>query len=801
MAGTFAAHTDKDPALVIQKYLKEFLDLVVRRKWLILSFVLLGIAIGVILAWLKVDMYRSETVILVEQQTIPEKYVPSVVGGSLAQRVSTSTQQVLSRTNLQKALDEFHLFTDAINSNGYEVVIEGLRKNITIQTKGDSGRIEAFTISFAHRDPMVAMKVTAWLASQYIDQNIKVREQFIEGATEFLDEELAKAKIGLDQKEKVLSEYKLKYLGELPGQLELNLRTLEQLQLEKKEIRASLDSTNSRLDRLQKSIHDYEAMSGALMEFENVPFNKKVEGVSSSDPLVTRIAELKIELTKLSGEYTAEYPDVISLNTQIRNLENALKQRADESLKESSIQKNESLDIEQNKPIFDSYLNELNNTREELKSQLGALRDRLLKISEDMKIYKRRIERTPQHEQEFLGLERDYENMQKHYQQLHESRISARISENLDKRQKGERFRILDPANLPTKPEGAPRELIAVGGVGVGTGLGFGLAFLLDVLWPTFRRSEDAEVSLGVATLATIPSFTMAYGKSMKMLTSELESQSGSNGQHLAMSQSGNSLLKRNRPEAGGAEGADGYSGSRRRISREAIPPQMNLVTKWRPQSIVAEQYRVAATRLDLLDPSASHQVVLITSATKGEGKTSTSANIAYTLARDLDEATLVIDCDFKCPNLSNILGLSQEPGLAEYFAGVEPLEACLQHMPDMPLWCMAVGNASRYPVQFSKLQHLSTILEQMKSRYRFIILDGPPVLPLADVNILSELSHIVLMVVRSGSTPRDVVQKAFEMIHHTGPRRLVLTDAWTQGVPYYAREGYLIPYSLSSPG
>jgi len=170
MAGTFVAHTDKDPTLVILQYLKDFWGLTVRRKWLILGFVLLGIAVGGVLAWLKVDMYRSETVILVEQQKIPEKFVSSVVGGSLAERVSTMTQLVLSRTNLQKVIDEFHLYTEAIHSQGYEMVIAGLRKNIDIRTKGSGGRIEAFTISFAHRDPTMAMKVTARLASQYIDE-------------------------------------------------------------------------------------------------------------------------------------------------------------------------------------------------------------------------------------------------------------------------------------------------------------------------------------------------------------------------------------------------------------------------------------------------------------------------------------------------------------------------------------------------------------------------------------------------------------------------------------------------------
>ncbi|MEO8327286.1 MAG: Wzz/FepE/Etk N-terminal domain-containing protein, partial [Nitrospirota bacterium] len=220
MSGPTAAHNNTDPALVIQKYLKDFWDLAVRRKWLILSFVFLGTVIGGTLAWLKVDLYRSETVILIEQQKIPEKYVTSVVGGSTADRVSTMTQQVLSRTSLLKIIEEFHLYQEDIKDQGYEGVIEALRANIMMETKGSGGQIEAFTISFAHREPMMAKKVTAKLASQYMDENIKIREQFIEGAMEFLDQELVSAKEALDQKEKALSEYRMKYVGELPAQLE-----------------------------------------------------------------------------------------------------------------------------------------------------------------------------------------------------------------------------------------------------------------------------------------------------------------------------------------------------------------------------------------------------------------------------------------------------------------------------------------------------------------------------------------------------------------------------------------------------
>ena len=782
---------DKDQSIVIQAYIKDFFDLIARRKWLIILFILLGIVVGGVLAWMKKDVYRSSTVILVEQQKIHENYVPSVVGGSAAERVSTITQQVLSRTNLQKVIDEFHLFPQVINTEGYEPIIQGLRKSVKIETQGRGNLLEAFTISFAHHDPMVAMKVVSKLASQYIDENIKIREQFIEGATEFLEQELVSAKQALDEKEKLLSEYRLKYAGELPGQLETNLRTLDRMQEEKIQIQESLNGLNVRMELLQKSIHDYEAMAGTLMEFNQAPFQGGGPS-GGGNPVAMRILELKRELAKMSGEYTDAYPDIVSLKTQIKNLENELTEHQENSDPIKDVQAGselEGMDVQ----VFDPYLAELMNSRDELKAQVMDLRTQFARISQEMKDFEQRIARTPTREQEMLGLERDYANMRESYQNLHEKRLNAHISENLDKRQKGERFRILDPANLPSKPEGLPRELLALGGLGGGVGVGFGLAFLLDLVSPTFRRSEDAELSLGFPMLATIPSFQMAYGKSMKMLPGIAESPGGDNRR-----QNGNGFTNYFDTEMLGK----GKSGFYRPSSHSpAFPPQLNLVSKWRPQSVVAEQFRVAATRLDLLGDRPMGNVVLISSAMKGEGKTSTAANIAYTLARDLDEPTLVIDCDYKCPNLHNVFVLPHFPGVADYLAGEAPLESCFQQIQDFPLWCMSVGDVDSNPVSLSKLQHLSSLIESVRSRYRFIILDGPPILPLADINVLSGLADIILMVVRSGTTPKDVVQKAAEILHSSKPTRLVLTDAWSEGVPYYVRHGYAAPYSLTSSG
>ena len=207
---TFPIHEVKEertPSLPRRAYIKDSLDLVFRRRWLLVSFVLLGLFVGGGLAWIHEDWYRSTTVIVVEPVKNLERSVSAVGKNAVADAVLARNRQVLSRTNLQSVIDQFHLSPDIVKSHGYESVIESLRDNITIETKVHAGQIEALAISFSHHDPTMAMKVTATLATQYTQENIGQRDRTLEEATESLDQELALAKKALEEKATELSEY------------------------------------------------------------------------------------------------------------------------------------------------------------------------------------------------------------------------------------------------------------------------------------------------------------------------------------------------------------------------------------------------------------------------------------------------------------------------------------------------------------------------------------------------------------------------------------------------------------------
>src|SRR5436309_1453000 len=182
--------------------LVDYWNIAVRRKWLIVGAVLLSVAVAGLLCVVLPKSYRSSTLILVEDQKIPEDYVKAIVGGRIEERLTMIQQQVMSRTLLSRVMEAFKLYQSEVRRYGLDTVIEDMRKNVKVETVGTTGArgksVEAFSISFSKEDPMTAMKVTAKLTSQFIEENLKVREQLVEGASEFLEQEVNLAKARLE---------------------------------------------------------------------------------------------------------------------------------------------------------------------------------------------------------------------------------------------------------------------------------------------------------------------------------------------------------------------------------------------------------------------------------------------------------------------------------------------------------------------------------------------------------------------------------------------------------------------------
>jgi polysaccharide biosynthesis transport protein len=412
-----------------------------------------------------------------------------------------------------------------------------------------------------------------------------------------------------------------------------------------------------------------------------------------------------------------------------------------------------------------------------------------------MREYESRVEKTPALEQELTLLMRDYENMQSNYQRLLEKRLNARVAENLEKRQKGEQFRIIDPANFPEKPEKPNQVRIMLMGLAVGLALGFGGAFSLELLQPVFRRSEDVEGLLGLPILATIPLFESVLGKPYKFIPNvTFRPFSGRADRRLSAPEhegDSNGMRELDIPQSENKQLRPALTDHQVIKSGMQLPPDVNLIYKWRPWSVVAEQFRVAATRLTLMQANRTSTIVIVTSSVKGEGKSCITVNLGYVLARDLGKSTLIVDCDLKCPVVHKYAGLKHDPGLRDILNGKEPVDNCIQSCGDVPLWAITAGSSAASTTELSKVHQLNKILSELRTRFDYILLDAPPILPLADMHVLAGMADVVAMVIRSGTTSQALVKKGLNTLRPTKETCIILNGLQAEMVPYYMQEGY----------
>lgn len=752
---------EAEPISVI---VQEYWGIILRKKWAVIACILAGIVVGALLCWILPKSYRSSTEILIENQKIPDEYVKGIGRGNLEERLMLIQEQVMSRAFLSPILEEFKLYEGLVRREGLESAIDKLRNAIkvdTVGTPGPSGQkkraIEAITISFADEDPMTAMKVTAKLASLFIEENLKDREQLVTGVSVFLEQELQEAKKALEAQEQAISEYKTKYVGLLPEQIETNLRTLDRLQMELNGANDSLHSRTDKVNSLDRSINEYQmsiATRGIALEDPKV-------GRKDVDPLLVRLQQLEQKLTTLRAEWKETYPDISDTKQEIASVKEQLSEKYGASFVDQGggTVNQESESVIRKEPLPDLYLRELKAQRNDLVTEISSLNSRRERLLQLIKETERRVEQTPAREQELSILVRDYENRQKNYQTLLEKQLNAHVAVNLEKRQKGEQFRILDPANLPEKLESPNRPVIMAFGLLGGCGMGIALVFGLDQFTPTFRRREEVELLPGVRVLATVPWFAVSPSSEPNNKEQSYSFRSG---------------------EVGNVVGRP--------------MPSLSLVAKWQPESIAAEQYRMAATRVVLSTERRRSTVIEVTSALEGEGKTTTVVNLGYTIARDLGRRTLLIDCDFRRPALHQYVGVAARAGLLDLLDGEASMDDCLCAIDEVSCSIMTVGRSDRATNELARIEQLKEVLPQLRAQFQYLLINTPPVLASATMGILSSLADEIVMVIKAGSSPQHVVQKAFAALNLTGERHVVLNGVDEQSLPHYLY-GYSMPY------
>lgn len=759
---------------------------VVSRKWLVISSILVTLSIAGVVCALMPKIYQSATKMWFEGAKIEESIVsgPNPAGGlyapTLDDRVMEVRQFVMGRKTLGQIAGEFGLFgfeKDHPDAAESENAVRAMRGAIKVEPTKDKLFI---TLSFSNEDPIIARDVTSRLSDLFIEETLKDRERGVEAAEDFLGLELKHAKAELEVKEKIISEFKQLHLGELPQQIDANLRKLDRLQDDMRSQSEQAQNLANRLLQIDKSIKDYEETGEVSSESPAGGSSKR-----SKDPRLGRIKELERRLVELSSMYKETYPDLVQVKEEIKKLKEMTSGQYRDLLPDSEATDEPVSGKKSKRKVIDPYHAELLRQRDEIVLELDAVKRHQAQISGQISQYERRVEHTPEREQKLKTLERDYENLQKNYQSLLDKKLSAGMQKSLAHGRKGAKFSIVDPAYTPVVPVVPNIPLIMAAGLVLGCALGFGGAVGLELMGRGFRSAEEVEITLGLPVIASIPLYESAFGGSMQAVRA-LSGKSRTS----ALLLPGNEKQGEDLRISGGLIATSvKHRGQNGQLHNPT--PGLELVSMWRPLSFVAEQYRVAATRLELMTGDRKSTAIVVTSAVMGEGKSSTALNLGYVLAKDLDRRTIVIDCDLKRPMQHIYAGVWQQPGLAEVLRGSKVVEDCLQRLGEAGPWILTAGAVGDNPLALSKMHQLADLIVELKEKFDYVIIDAPPVLPLADMQVLASMGDLLAYVVKASMTGRDVVQKALKAIGDTANVGIILNGLDAHTTPYYMQQEY----------
>jgi polysaccharide chain length determinant protein (PEP-CTERM system associated) len=467
-----------------------YINLIIKRRWLVIIPFCLAMITGIYLGLTLPRIYQASTSILVKPQQVPKDYVQSIVTTDIESRIRSISQQILSRMNLKKIINRFNLFSGPVQQNmSIEDKISNLRENIIIELQPTEKRQEAdaFSIFFMGPNPEEVMRVSNGLATLFIDENLKKREAEAVETTEFLDDELSTMRIRLEEVETRLKDYRKRYMGELPEQLESNLRILDTLQRQLSEREDRLRDEKNRLVMLKNEIKARKESLSAGNALQ-----------SDSGEAVT-LLQLKNQLAALQSSYTERHPDIIRLKAKIADMEAKL------SSGELRMPEEANTNLSQEQLLTSKILGDQILQQNQIKLEIRDLEEDIRKLQYQIKIYQQRIERTPKREEELIALNRDYQNIQASYSSLLNRKLEAEIAVSMEKKQKGEQFSILDRAYIPQHPIFPNMIRLFMLAVMAGLGIGGGLIFMLDYFNTSLKNPDEFESNLGVSILATIP--------------------------------------------------------------------------------------------------------------------------------------------------------------------------------------------------------------------------------------------------------------------------------------------------------
>lgn len=531
------------------------------------------------------------------------------------------------------------------------------------------------------------------------------------------------------------------------------------------------DATKQASDWLQKQLDDYrnqvESSENARLQYERENHIWEID--EKQDISVQRLATLNTELTQAQADRMkkeADYKmatggDLDSVPgvrdnpivQQMTQKQADLQQQYSEELAKTGPNMPKSLRLQEQIKNMDEFIaDEKKDVVNRIEAEYRTAQQREQLLQQALDVQKAEANDMGEKLVQYNILKRDADANTALYNGLLQKMKEATISQGL----RSSNLRVIDPAmvpSFPTRPNPQRNLMLAllVGLVG-----GVGLAFLRDYMDNTVKTPDDVETLVRLPSLAVVPAFA-----------------------HAEMKRSGISRF---------LKGANGN-----------LPSAPEKVSLTMPQSHVSEAFRSLRTSLLLSQAEQPPQVILVTSALPREGKTTAAVNLAVTLAQ-LGDKTLLIDGDLRKPGITRAFDLmdSKYSGLSSYLAGVSSLEYVTVPNPATPnLSAIPTGPVPPNPADLLSSHRMAQAIASLRNEYKFIVIDSPPVMAASDAVILSVLVDGVLLVVRSGETPKEAFTRTRDVLTAVKCRMLgvLLNAVDTHSMDYYQSYRYY-PYN-----
>jgi uncharacterized protein involved in exopolysaccharide biosynthesis len=479
----------------------DYLAMLRRRLKVILIPALVAPLAGFLVSYTLPPRYTSTSTVLVEGQKVPDNYVTPVITSDFAQRVQTLSQEILSPSrlrpvlhslNLVKPEDEGKLIGEVQQNMTVEPVIttmsQAAASSPTAKKKPSASNepVPGFTVGYTDKDGVRAQKICNALTSLMVDENLRSRSDVAQSTTQFLGRQLDEAKRTVDDQDAKLAAFKNQYMGQLPTDVDNNMRMLMSLN-------SQLDASTQTLSRAQQD----KAYTESMLAQQVTSWKSSL---SSTNPqtLEQELTQLQGQLLQLQARYTDDYPDVIKTKADIAEV--------NKKLKEVNAAAANSTDTGEKANASEPP--EIRQLRLQIHQYQGVIEQATVdqkRLQSQINVYQSRTAMSPHIEEQYKVLTRDNDNAQAFYKDLLAKKSSAELGNSMENQQEGEQMHIVATAGLAEAPSFPNRPILAAGGLGVGLALGALIALFLEFSDKSIRTERDAAAVMDLPLLISVP--------------------------------------------------------------------------------------------------------------------------------------------------------------------------------------------------------------------------------------------------------------------------------------------------------